>query len=274
MDICYKFRDVSSSLWNEANYAHRQGETFHEETLTQRLIFLLKRKLRGTGIYLNSISRSKEAQDGGDWEWVFVRNNEAIKMRLQAKRLYPSAKYEKLHYKNQTEALIKSCSSDGYMPLYCFYNFDPPIAPIEPRIFTCHHDYRLPSYWGCCVADARGILTLGSTNDFGAVHPLTMPFHRLVCNYNQNLLEAVENNYSKIPIMIRDGEYSELGQERTVPIIRDSIPHHISKMLNLYRTELFIGDGQEREKRVDEIKHEIFDDRQGVSRITVFHDRY
>ena len=96
-----------------------------EESLTDWLLFDLSQQI--PRITYRTFSRHKEARKtGADWEWWFLFQTFAFKMRVQAKKLFPyKDHYKGIAYKNrygrQIERLLDDAKLENFMPFYAFY---------------------------------------------------------------------------------------------------------------------------------------------------------
>jgi hypothetical protein len=103
-----------------------------EETLTENLLVGLKAASPSTFV-IQKPSRAVESREGHDFVWTLRSRFGYGTFRVQAKKLYPSGKYEVLnhHYllppngvELQLERLIRTSRILGHAPIYAFYNAD------------------------------------------------------------------------------------------------------------------------------------------------------
>lgn len=96
-----------------------------EESLTDWLLFDVSQKI--PRITYKAFSRQEEARKtGADWEWWFLFASFGFKMRVQAKKLCPSADhYPGIAHTNkhglQIEKLLADAKRENFMPFYAFY---------------------------------------------------------------------------------------------------------------------------------------------------------
>ncbi len=108
----------------------------NEETLTEIALVELGRRV-GAVTVVQKPSRAVESREGHDWVWTVRSPRGFGTMRVQAKKLYPSGRYEKLnhHYdvpttaggtskELQLERLIRTSHAQGHAPVYAMYNGD------------------------------------------------------------------------------------------------------------------------------------------------------
>ncbi len=104
---------------------------YNEETVTENLLLELAERHSGRNLEIRSYTKPEEGTGtkatnnlptGADWAfWFGDTNNKGIELRIQAKRLFNSGKYESLDGNGQQiEHLMKNCGSA--IPLYVFYN--------------------------------------------------------------------------------------------------------------------------------------------------------
>jgi len=140
---------------------------------------------------------TNERNTGGDWLfWFSSQGNGGLPVRVQAKRLYASGRYEQLYHpfsgpskqgyswKNQCEALLGYAQIDGAIPLYIFYNSDRLFAQ-----FTAHQrlawwkNFSLPSQcWGISTTSPLAVKNAnwGKSDRVGDF--FMVPWHCLVCS--------------------------------------------------------------------------------------------
>jgi hypothetical protein len=184
--LCYSFRNLAGRVWRERGAATRLGMPWNEESVTEWLLLQLAKKHQAPNFQIRAYTRPQEKLNGADWEFRFADNKFGVSLRIQAKRLFPSGRYESLFKPsgNKFEQLDKLTSNAGAAyPLYVFYNH----APAFPNfIFSVPPDcgnrsFRARSYWGCSVAKPAFVKQVGSDSTGSLVDGM-MPWHCLVCH--------------------------------------------------------------------------------------------
>jgi hypothetical protein len=188
-DLCESFRLQSGRVWNRMAKAPTVGMSLSEETLTETVLYEIALAHQGADIEITIATRSAEARHGADWEWWLVKGNVCLSFRVQAKRLFPSARYQSLlkagpNRYAQLDKLIAVSQQEGHIPLYCFFNFQPSLSYSDNWKGHCRHSYRGPSFWGCSLAMAEDVKAVRSDtcNDLRGV---MYPWHKLVCDRRQ-----------------------------------------------------------------------------------------
>jgi hypothetical protein len=198
-------RSSSGQIWRDLETAALFGLLFNEETITETLLLALARKHGGSSVAIRAYTKPKEARNGADLEWSFVRKSSSITMRVQAKRLYPNGKYSSLSIKGaQINRLIKSAGATR-LPMYVFYND----AGVARRLIgqsaanPCSCDFRPPSYWGCMITHASAVKAAAS-NKLADLLTGSKPLHCLLCRsgskkYLPALPDVLADNLTKMP---------------------------------------------------------------------------
>lgn len=124
MQLCASFRREAGRVWKQMEESSRLGLALSEETITETCLYNIARQHQSGNITVIPATRPQEAKHGADWEWWFTRRGRGVGYRVQAKRLFPSGRYESLFKKGkplgQLEKLVSAAKSDGLDPLYCF----------------------------------------------------------------------------------------------------------------------------------------------------------
>lgn len=129
--LCHSLREQAAWVANELSEVYRLRMPLSEETITESILLALAKRHVGNGLTIRAYTKPEEGTGtlatnnlptGADWSfWFADGRNHGIELRIQAKRLFPSGKYESLDgtgtqiqnlYKNQGSAI----------PLYVFYN--------------------------------------------------------------------------------------------------------------------------------------------------------
>lgn len=206
------------------------SETYHalehsrfslqEETITEMLLLRLSRRLRNTSFDFRAFTKNEEGlvsknnpkPTGADFEFWFRDDlGNLLKLRVQAKRQFPSGRYDGLDPSTkQISFLMHHCG--GALPIYLFYNikdkYDYSSAPKYPS----GQNFASPSYWGCSYAMASDVLSGKKSPEPRDFLPDKMwPWHTLVCDYGaisslpERVNRAIIDNRSRsgIPFSIR-----------------------------------------------------------------------
>ncbi len=187
--LCVTFERLSSAVWTDLGDARNYKLSFGEESVTDRLLLELKRQ-HSTEIEIVQFNRRQEARSGADWAWWF-QGKKWLGMRVQAKKLYPSRRYEALgdHVGNskklQIDVLLKQSKEDNLYPMYCFYNFwDVAAYPLASVPFNCGTFMPREHLMGCMLASAANIKRLAvklGKDDLATVAQCSFPWLCLVC---------------------------------------------------------------------------------------------
>jgi len=237
MSICANFRKEAGRIWNQMHDAQKLGISLSEETITETSLYNIARKHRSKDVLIVPATKPQEAKHGADWEWWFTRNGKGIGFRVQAKRLFPSGRYESLLKKKmpfqQLDKLVLKAHADDLNPLYCFYNFDMPKGGFSGHSNNCVHDYRGPSFWGCALALPEDVRATGkdSINDLRSI---LEPWHTLVCmTPGKNLLQSVALNIEHLSRRRTiNGIRREKAELRTQP---REVPSYVAQLVELGR---------------------------------------
>lgn len=189
--LCNSFRAEAGRVWREMGAAQKLGMSLGEETITETCLFnIAKRHVPGNLIIVPA-TKPEEAVHGADWEWWFANGGKGIGFRVQAKRLFPSGRYDSLFKAKtpfvQLDKLVAEAHKDNLNPLYCFYNFDNPVGGFPGHGNNCLRDYRGPSFWGCAVALPDDVKAIGK-NSIKDLRPILEPWHTLVCGKSGTIL--------------------------------------------------------------------------------------
>lgn len=221
-NFCQSFRDRAREVQRDMDDALSLGIARNEDTITESLLLNLARNHPSHELNIKSFTRSAEGINGADWEfWISNGNGLGIALRVQAKRLFPSGKYESLFHQSKTQVrkstnqcreLIKNAGSS--IPIYVFYN----------SLFN----FRLPLSWtyqflGCHSIFDWGISMCGAYTVEDAIKRkcnkqefLSMvPWHYLVCaeccsdKPNQFDLPTIVGNSLRLLFEADDGAVHE-----------------------------------------------------------------
>lgn len=129
----HDLRKISGEIRNFISDAKQPPGGFMpgEETLTELLLVRLKQLLPRTSI-VEKPTRHQEAREGHDFVWTVRTRHGYGTMRVQAKKLYDSGRYDQLNHHSgniqdgtvelQLERLIRVAKNLKHAPIYAFYN--------------------------------------------------------------------------------------------------------------------------------------------------------
>ena len=145
-DLCHLFAWTAWKTWWDLGDSLRLNISISEESITDLLLLEMLR--RTNRIVCKKFTRHEERKSGADWQWWFISGNRGFPIRIQAKRLYSCGRYKALNYKkgsryDQTNTLLRIACIDGFLPLFCFYNYWSSKKPPQN-----------PNY-GCALASAQ-----------------------------------------------------------------------------------------------------------------------
>jgi len=192
--ICRKFQYLSAWVMDVLSEAMERKLPCSEETVTEAILLKLSR-YTGNNFGVKSFTKNEESINGADWEIWFCNGTHGISIRLQAKRLYRSGKYEALKRgnSNQRKNLKEKAKEVGATPLYFFYNhnkFSPSLLWTCFQNKTSYHK----SDWGCAVAPPCAIKSRTHQPSPCEIKAM-FPWHYLVCpskNSNEKSLGLVD----------------------------------------------------------------------------------
>ena len=192
--LCQTFRKEAGVVWNRMRTAARLGLALSEETLTECALYNIAVAHQGKDIVIDLATKPAEKKHGADWEWWLVRGTKGLGFRVQAKRLFADGRFRSLTISGansyqQLDKLISASATEGFEPLYCFFNFSHPHGQFNgPNL--CKRAYRAPSFWGCALACPNQVKNAQSIR-LNKLKPLIHPWHMLVCEFAKiNLLDA------------------------------------------------------------------------------------
>jgi hypothetical protein len=186
--LCEGFASLSRWTYRTLRFANQQPFSIREETITESLLMLLLQKYPHR-IKIHKFTQKDESVTGADWDWLFVGRSQVFRMRIQAKKLYLSGKYESLNYptdKNkprQVSNLIASAkqATPPRFPAYCFYNH----WTGKPDLGGKYCGLKAPSgvVKGCTIAAASRVQLLvnQSVDDLASVAKISIPLNSLAC---------------------------------------------------------------------------------------------
>lgn len=190
--VCSLFKERARWTWKNVG-SRLPDRLINEETATNENLYAIQSKARGL-ILAHRFSGWEEGRvTGADWEWFFVSGPQFLYCRVQAKIIDHRLRYSSVGKAvargagfptgtRQVDLLIQDSLSVGAVPLYCFYNYWDPLAPIAPG-WACPCVRRWKTLWGCAIVDAftvRKLVASGATAAT-AFLPFAFPWHCLVC---------------------------------------------------------------------------------------------
>lgn len=135
----HHMRNVSMETWNKLKLMHSTSIKKNEEGFTQDLIYniLIRKK---SILIVEKDKKINESVTGADF-FLHVKNNQIHeKFAVQAKIVYKSLRYKKLHYINSSNSTQIDCllnNNNGYKAMHIFYNSDCG-KTIDNNIFNVH----------------------------------------------------------------------------------------------------------------------------------------
>ena len=123
--LCRTLQLESTRIWNDLQDAETFNSPLHEDSITQTLALNFNRQHGGQN-RVHLFSRAKESKNGSDFLWLFFSSDLArhFRVAVQAKRLYPSGKYDAFK-KAQACTIYDYAQSISAVSVYVFYNFFP-----------------------------------------------------------------------------------------------------------------------------------------------------
>jgi hypothetical protein len=227
--LCQSFRKEAGFVWNRMQKAPRVGMSLSEETLTEFALLNIALAHARTKISIHLATKHEEAKHGGDWEWWLIHKGQGIGFRVQAKRLFPSGRYESFFDKkkgskpyDQLDKLVAAAQKEKpvpLVPLYCFYNFPVRKHPFSARTNTCGH-FRGPSFWGCSIAFPEK-LRAEKSDQVTKLKPIMSPWHELFCESDEVDLVSAARAFLR-----KAGK----GGDETAP---RQLPPHVTRLIRL-----------------------------------------
>lgn len=212
------FRRLASWTAARLGASTRLGVPFNEETVTESLLLKLAKQHRPPHFRIRAFSKNDEGKGtkdtggvptGADWDFFFADwTGAGVAVRVQAKRLFPSGKYENLDGSGkQLQDLRRNCGAA--LPIYVFYNDTSQnwlwsSWPCDP---SCGLSFRGASVWGCSFAPVIGIPKVRQPKP--AQIAAMRPWHCLVCprprrgvassGLPQRVVGAIRSAYERLP---------------------------------------------------------------------------
>ena len=233
-ELCSLFVQAGCRTWRTLKDSYNLGFDVREDSITDMLLLDMSRSTRLL-VCKRYNPHQEHNKSGADWLWWFVSGREGFPILLQAKRLFRSSRYESLKYNkgsstDQTETLIHYARQQGWLPLFCFYNYWGSFPPWQGG----PGKYESP-YWGCAVANAESVKRLllspmGNVNGITCVGPISVPWMCLVCPGIWPI--AVEGNF---PELVRRRTMQALNLS-SAPSVR-AVPNDVLSLLHMPANE-------------------------------------
>lgn len=121
--LCRTLQNEGTRIWGDLQDADQLNIPIHEETVTQTFALELNRKHPGKN-RVHIFSKAAETLNGSDFLWVFLNEglSQYVPVAVQAKRLYPSGRYEAFK-SHQVPKILSYAKSIGGSALYLTYNY-------------------------------------------------------------------------------------------------------------------------------------------------------
>ena len=188
--LCRSFRDRAREVQRDMDDAARLGLSRSEETITEDLLLRLAQAHPPHELQIKQFTRNEEGVHGADWEFWFCNDDGVgIPVRVQAKRLYPSGRYEALFHQSETQhqnntnqcrELIRNAR--GSIPIYVFYNG---LSHSRVSIPLLMPPFRLWNWtysdWGISSCSAYQVRAARDGKDNRPSDIKMVPWHCLVC---------------------------------------------------------------------------------------------
>ena len=217
-DLCWLFSWAACKTWCDLRDSYRLGIGISEDSITDMLLLEMRR--RTDRLACIRYNRHEESRTGADWLWWFVSGNRGFPILLQAKRLFPSLRYENLKYKQskkpqQIDTFLRYAHNKRWLPLFCFYNFP--------------NTYDQSPFWGCTIASSglvrdRLLLSGSRGNRVTNIMPFSIPWMRLVCPTGHYFPKE------DLPFSVRRRAMEIPGTD-SVPDVTDDLPSEVLTLL-------------------------------------------
>jgi|GEM_PF-2544861 len=285
--LCDTFRHQAGAVWNRMRKAADLKMPMSEETLTETVLFETARKHQSGDFLVVPATKSEEAVHGADWLFWFVAGGKGISYRVQAKRLFPSGRYESLFKsgkdkggqpidpEQQLKKLIQKAKQDEHIPLYCFYNFRHSDGQFNFTSSKCSHNYRPPSFWGCSIALAEDV-RFAKSDALKALRPFMIPWHLLACTSDTVRLSDAAARACRIlaepkgsPSVVNGVIQWERPQRNVASEVRVP-PDYVRQMIEIQRRPDITSESARRTEIEDQARS-ILDEQELVG-LTIFDD--
>lgn len=119
-------------VWRAKARAASLGLFLNEETITETVLLRLATAAQGTGFLVRLFTKAEETKLGADWEFRFISKSKMVRLRVQAKRLFPSGHYESL--KPGASRRLNSLGKRAAVLQFLYFTMTPHIS--RPILFT------------------------------------------------------------------------------------------------------------------------------------------
>lgn len=184
-DLCTELERLSYETWDRIMFARtRRGLRIYETTLTQNILFSLRRFQEKCTDYSLSLSEAiDETVNGNDIELVVQTSQGYLKLPTQAKLLYSNLKYTAINHPGssgyQVDDLIHYALSIGGIPMYLLYNYVPHYTALRDHGCTMlTADYIKNNFSPARSSTA----TRWKIPSFHDLHLPALSWHHLICN--------------------------------------------------------------------------------------------
>ncbi|WP_058835971.1 DUF6615 family protein [Luteimonas abyssi] len=184
--LCSVVQKQSRRVWRTLSDAAKLSCSYNEESLTDGIVLALAKGATTGGYTVDAFSKMQEAVNGADWElWFTGPSGLSFGYRIQSKKMKIGATYfPSLHKVTkgvaQVDKLINASALVQATPIFALYSTWPAGTTPVP-IWKCGTYPTSHSLWGMAAASAPALKALNPMTTLGAVAPLMVPFHCLVC---------------------------------------------------------------------------------------------
>lgn len=185
--LCHDFVGRAVNTWQSLRTSVQTGISLSEESITDFNLIELQCR-HPSEIRTQKFSKHRESLVGADWEWWLGSKGFWLGLRVQAKKLDPSAlTYPELDKQNengmQIDLLIQNAltNTPKFIPLYVFYNYWN-VDGFDPG-WRCQTYPKSNEMMGCSLSyagDVKEILDRGS-KALQDISRVMYPWSCLVC---------------------------------------------------------------------------------------------
>lgn len=251
-----------------------------EETTTETVLYEIARRHQSGNYIAIPATKVAESKHGADWLWWFGDRSNGIGFRVQAKRLFPSGRYESLFKKTgdphaQLKKLVSKASKANHVPLYCFYNFKSPGNFVKCN-HQCMHDYRAPSYWGCSIALPQDIKSQNSDSLID-LQGFMLPWHLLVCTGPKRSLADAAINAGRMLAdtkprrKLKDGRLQVGRQKLSIKFAKQTTPLFVRELIEIQERSRPIDSQIEGWREINARAQEVLEE-EDIAGLTIFND--